>query len=479
MREKEKKQEETLKGTINIASGQIGAFTARFNSASTDAMIEGMDVFRALRDSIGSNDKGHGNLFEAIEAAKFNADAARKNSNLNAQVSAHPTCPQFVKDVHSKADILIHKDGNVVREVQAKCYDRNSTAAVKLADRDYNGMQRLVPKDRESEVRRLTEKGAKQNNIYKDGFKDVKENLSGELKHENVCSGGTTYEEAVFARNYPKTYAALSEIKYVGKEAGNAGAGAAVGGMVIGGAISSVQNGYKVFKGELEATVALTNIAKDGVKAGAKSGVTGATGAVIRYGANKAGLSALAKSNITTAIAAGMIDCGVVIYRFVKGEISSEECMIKLGHNGFSTTNGILVGAGAGALFGVGAAIIGSVAGYMLASAVYHSTVAILQNAKLAQKEAERVKLLCEQAITNLRKQREEFTNNLDAKLKKFRSEFYPLLDSLDVAIQLNDFGTASGSLVDFAVFFGRKLQFANFQEFDEFMTESKESLCF
>ncbi len=182
------KQQETAahrqsvaRNTTGFVAGQVGATLSGNEAAASDAMIEGMDVFRKIFDLEGGNIKKFGNLFECIEAAKFNADAAIKGSNLKAQVTAMPTNPSMPPDRNSSGgpDIVIQDSGKTVREVQAKCNDKAYQGAYEIKDSDYAGMQRVVPKDKEERVRELVESRAEkvsvdgQKSVYADDYQDA------------------------------------------------------------------------------------------------------------------------------------------------------------------------------------------------------------------------------------------------------------------------------------------------------------------
>ena len=94
-----KKSPQKLNTTIG--AGIYGASVAKFNANATDAMIEGMDLFREAAAKLGAvNPKiAQGNLFEYIEAAKFNADAALQDSSLQAIVTAAEGNPHDAGDL--------------------------------------------------------------------------------------------------------------------------------------------------------------------------------------------------------------------------------------------------------------------------------------------------------------------------------------------------------------------------------------------
>ena len=108
---------------------------------STNAAVDGMDLFRWKMGTPiiqnGHFDQQKGNLFEYIEAAKFNADAAGKGMSARAVVTD-------VYDQGAAADILIKEGGKVQKEVQAKFVkssnkDVEEVYLIRLVDRRDTG----------------------------------------------------------------------------------------------------------------------------------------------------------------------------------------------------------------------------------------------------------------------------------------------------------------------------------------------------
>ena len=181
---------------------------------STNAAVDGMDLFRWKMGTPiiqnGHFDQQKGNLFEYIEAAKFNADAAGKGMSARAVVTD-------VYDQGAAADILIKEGGKVQKEVQAKFVkssnkDVENSAARSVFDQaggqkghwgKYKGMDRLIRKDEHynaegsmlDEAKKLAKSRAESGSIHAEDFKDVHEHLTDELHYGDASSGGTTVEE--------------------------------------------------------------------------------------------------------------------------------------------------------------------------------------------------------------------------------------------------------------------------------------------
>lgn len=466
-------KKESLDKTASLAASQAGAFASSQQTAATDAFFQGMDLFRqaAERHHKVPHTISQGNLFEYIEAAKFNADAALKGSTLRAHVTAAEGAPT------AAADLFIKNGDQVVREVQAKSSDHSAWLTHSLADSKYNNMQKLVPKGQEDRVRELAQARADTGTLKANEHLDTVKNVTDELSHDGVASGGTSYKESRFATDDPKIYAAANELKFVAKEAGSAGLKGGVTGFVVGGAISVVSNAFALSKGNVTWKEAGQAVMTDAGKSGLRSGATGALGAVVRTGASKAGFAALSKSNVATAIAAGMIDVGVTLYDLVQGDISGEEAMEKVGQTGVSTISSIYAGAAAGALFGPVGMIVGSAAAYLVASQLFQACWSLAEHAKLSDERASQLLVWAEEAAQVMEQQRLEFENRVEETLQVRRSEFTNLFVNIDVGMVTKDPSVTTRALTELVSMFGQKLQFASFEEFDRFMLESDEPL--
>ena len=373
-------KDSSLRGATTFGAGAVGAASSSAEAAAADVLREGMELL--LRRTGGTalptgQLKGH--LLEYIEAARFNDRAAPARSDLQARVTAAEGRP------HALADIEIVDGGQVVKEVQAKASERAEWIASQQADPRYADMDRLVPKDQADRVREISQRRTTTLGIEGDprtgDWRESSDRIKGELTQGDVRSGGTSTEELEFAAESPRMFAAVEEARAVGREAAAAAGPAAAAGVVLGGMISVVRNGGAYRRGEIDARQAATNVARDAAGSGLRGGATGVAGVAIRHAAHKAGLPTLAKSNVASAVAASLIEAGITVYDYAKGDISPAEAAERLGNNGCSTLAGIYTGATAGAIFGP----VGSVAGYMLSSSVYQSSIAVQRDAGLAE----------------------------------------------------------------------------------------------
>ena len=437
------------KKTTDFTAGLVGAQCASLDAAASDAMREGMDKFQQAAKSNLDNSKLKGKLFEYIEAAKFNTDAASKGAGVKSHVMA-------AEGQHkTKHDIEFRKSGKVVGKAQLKAHKNPTDAKRALQDRQYDGMKKQTVKDHEMKI----------------------SDASGEMKQGEVSSGGTTHNELMCATNGPKAYAARKELGQVLDEASSAGKAAAAAGAIMGGSVSAIRNLYAYSKGHKDGEQAALDIARDTGESAARSGAAGSLGAVIRHVGSKAGIKALTKSNIATAVASGIIDAGATVLKFAKGENSAEDTALRLGDTGCGALSGIYGGAAAGAIFGPPGAIVGSIVGYMLSTSVYQSCIVILQETRLAEEEADRVVALCDEAVRSMDRQRSEFEAKFAIYMEVRQATFDGYFEKVDSALASNDPDKAVRALSGLARSFGKKFKFVEFGEFQKFMIESKEPL--
>lgn len=470
-------KDSSLRGATAFGAGAIGAASSSAEAAASDVLRDGMALLlkRMNGTSLHPNQlKGH--LFEYIEAARFNERAALARSQLQAKITFEDGRP------HAPADIEIVKGGKVIKGVQAKASDDPHWIARKQADPKYEGLDRLAPKDQADRVREISEERARTLEAKGDPdaviWRESADRTTGELHQGEVRSGGTSTNELEFAAKSPRKFVALEETRAVGREAVTAGAAAAAAGAVLGGMISVVRNQAAYRRGEIDARQAAKRVAVDAASSGLRGGATGATGVFIRHAAHKAGLPTLSKSNIASAVAASLIEAGITVYDYVNGEISPEEAAERLGENGCSTLAGIYVGAAAGAIFGPAGAVVGSVAGYMLAGFVYQSCIAVQRDARLAEEAMLRVTALCAEAGRVLDQQREDFEARLRDHLNERQANFDGYFDAIHDAVERERTADAISALSGLVGSAGQELRLANFEEFDDLMMNSDAPLA-
>ena len=465
-------------GIAAFAGGAHGAAASAPQAAGADSLRDGMDLFRAAAERLTNVDVGQskGNLFEYIEAARFNRAAAEAGSELKAIVTAAAGAPTAPDDLR-----IMHHD-EVVKRLQAKVSESSTRMASAQADPKYEGMDRLVPSDKAELVRNYSEVLAGRHGPGPDSkgrdWSDSAPRIRGETEAEGISSEGTTLAETIEAGKAPGRFALKEELGAVASEVKVSAAQAALAAAVVGGAMSAVRNGVAVFRGDKGVGEAVRDASVDAARSGVRGAAVGATGAVIRTAAVRGGLQSLAKANVATALAAAAVESGVIAWQLTRGEIDAAEAAERLGRTGVATGSGLFFGGAAALLIpGPGWAVAGSMAGYMLASSLYQGCLAILKGARLAEEEADQLVALADAAIAQLTSQRAEFEARLDEALEARDERWAHALTRVDLAMASATPEGAVDGLSDLAVLFDSQLAFRSRADFDRFMLEGDEPL--
>ena len=453
-----------------VSGAVIGAQMASKEANASDVLHSGLNLFMKEAGAKAKTKLSFkkGNLFEYILAAKFNSDAARKGSTDEAVVNA-------ARGRRGLSDIDIIRNGETLVESQVKA-GTPEYEAWELSRPDYDGMQKIVPTDHVDRVRTIA-----QNSDFKPSdprnYPDTAATAQGGLRHGQVSSGRTTSSELKRATQSHVRYTIEQNLRQMSREVVVTGIHAAGASAAMGFAESAIRNGITYFKRDIDGGQAAQNVITDTAKAGGRSWVTGATGAVIRNAASRGGLKVLAKSNIAIAVAAGLIEVGIVVYDYAKGTIDGREAGERLGGAACGTASSIGTGAALGALFGPAGSIVGGIVGYLLSSHVYQSCVAVFKGAHLAEEEAVRVVALCQRAMKDMYRQRAQFEEWVASYLGNRQATFDRCFIVIDNALLTNQPDNCIRALGDLVSSYGQTLQFGSFRDFDRFMIETKNPL--
>ena len=486
-----KAAKDASKTTGNLV-GNMASVNAQ-NSAN--AAVDGMDLFRWKMGTPiiqnGHFDQQKGNLFEYIEAAKFNADAAGKGMSARAVVTD-------VYDQGAAADILIKEGGKVQKEVQAKFVkssnkDVENSAARSVFDQaggqkghwgKYKGMDRLIRKDEHynaegsmlDEAKKLAKSRAESGSIHAEDFKDVHEHLTDELHYGGASSGGTTFEEVQMAYESPEKYAKAFERKAVKAEMKCTAANMAKASFVTTGILSGVTNMFEVFQDKKELAEALHDVGADAIKGAARGGATGVVSTAIRYKGIKAGSALLSDSAAATVMAGGIIDGGVALYSYARGEIDEQQLKEQLVDTTAKAATTIYFTKAVGAIMGSAVNPILPMVVYTTASYVVTCTREIIKNAKLNAEENDRITAILQESIREMNEYHEEFKQHVAKCEERQRRMFDRFIDTFEYNLETGEnYDQALYAICQFADEAGIALQHVVFDEFSNAM-RSKES---
>ncbi len=461
--------------------------------AATNVAVDGMRLFQDKVNSPivqnGQFEFYKGNLFEYIEAAKFNTVAARAGNQTRAIVT------DSIGRSADAADIELVRDGKVLEQVQAKFSTSSKAAADSVTmqrNPKYQGMQRLIRKDENyldmatgerttllSKSKSLAKNRAgTEGNIYQDQYRDVYENLTDELHLGDISSGGTTLEEVRAADENPVHYAKSFERKQMLGEMKESAANMAKASFVTTGLISGVINMFDVFRDKKDLADALHDVGADAVKGAVRGGATGVISTAIRYQGIKAGSALLTDGLASTVMAGGLIDGGVALYSYAKGEINHEELTEALIDTTAKATTTIYFTKAVTAIMGKSVSPIVPLAVYTTASYVFTATREIIKNAKLNEEEYNRMTALLEEStrrINEYNQQLHDYLLRCEVGQRRIMSEF---LTSFNYSMKTGkNYDEAIFAISRFAEQAGITLQYLDFEDFGSAM-KNKEVFC-
>lgn len=485
-----------VKDASKTTENLVGNMASSNAQNATNAAVDGMDLFRwKIGTPIIQNghfDQQKGNLFEYIEAAKFNADAASKGMSAKAVVTD-------VYDQGAAADILIKDGGRVQKEVQAKfvksvsCKGIERSAANSVFDQaggqrghwgKYNGMDRLIRKDEHynadgsmlKEAKKLAKNRAESQDIHAGDFRDVHEHLTDELHYGDATSGGTTFEEVQMAYETPEKYAKAFERKAVKVEMKCTAANMAKASFVTTGIVSGVTNMFEVFQDKKELDAALHDVGADAIKGAARGGATGIVSTAIRYKGIKAGSALISDSVAATVMAGGIIDGGVALYSYARGEIDEQQLKEQLVDTTAKAATTIYFTKAAETIMGSAVNPILPMVVYITASYVVTCTREIIKNANLNAAEYDRMTAILLESAREMDEYHEEFKKHVARCEERQRKMFDRFIDTFEYNLETGEnYDQAIYAICQFADEAGVALQYVEFDEFSRAM-KSKES---
>ena len=265
---------------IKFSASQLAAFLSFNEALSTNEVMSGMDLFneaaKNLEDVPSQIKKG--NLYEYIESAKYNVDAAEKATDFRSKVTAAEGRPQDAADI----EIYDNKSGELLSEHQLKSSIDPARTNRQFNKEQYDGMDKVTHPEHAEQI-----SGAK-----------------GAIDYGGASSGGTSLDEVIFATEHPKLFSSyLESVQLMEEGLSNTGY-AAVAGALVKGSIGLVESGFSLND---------TNIKNEIILSAKNSALIGSSGTVIRYGANNFNMDALSHGNVATAFAACTIGIGKIL----------------------------------------------------------------------------------------------------------------------------------------------------------------------
>ena len=467
-----------------VASQIANEYNKNFQEG-TDVLFHGMELFRYKGERTANVgwEQAKGNLFEYIEGAKL----ARNSAN-----AGHGQYDKFVVTDLGKEqggfgghtdpdDFRIMKDGEVIARGQAKVNNDPNNTANKFLDPKYQGMERITTSDTVEAVKDALNRKLAQGEISQRKYDEVMTNIRTGLTDERtgISSGGTSTEELRRFRGEDGKIDVDEVIRYSKElerqqmfvEISDATLKGTVGGAVMGGVVTGVTEFFEVYKDRKKLDEALKNTGLAVAKGGARGGLTGFLSSTVRIFAKKQEIPVLSNGTAATALAAGVVDCGVSIYNYVNGEISREQLREELKGTVVKSASAYYFTTALQATLGVGSGVFIPMAIYSITSSMIMATKSIIEQAELNAQQYRRAKELLDEEYLMLH----EYRTQLDKELKAFRKDrketFATFLNSFDQAAFVTaDYSAAINSIVVLSNSMKFSLQHKEFAEFKKAM---------
>ena len=416
-----------------------------------------------------------GHSFEFVETLKFNAASALAGSPLQAATTASQ------RQSTAAADIVISHGEVAVREVQAKLYADALGTLRALDNETYDGMQRLVATDKADEVRDLLSRrlDMDREGIHIAGYEDVKRNLTGELHHDGISSGGTSRLEADLAAEDPARWLRDQSVGAMVNETLTTAAIGAAAGAVFTGAAQSLRLGLQARHGELSITEAIVEIATTSATAAVWSGSAAGLAKVVEIGArNTELLSALAETTAPIAVASATISTGQVAYEYALGRIGRDELIDRCGEVALRNTGAWACGVVGQTVIPIPmvGALVGSTVGYAASAVVLEGFKLARVAAANADDALARLAVLETEVMIAI-KRLEECRLALEATIANeaalFESTIVPSMDRLEEALTNGRATDGMNALAALHLELGAKLDWSTLPEFDNFMADT------
>lgn len=466
------------------ASDQLSNVQNINQQNATDAAIDGMELLKWKADRVSKVgfEQSKGNLFEYIENAKLNRNLAEAGVSLDRiSLTDVPLSKGGFGENTAPDDFRLIKNGEIVSRVQAKFNNNPTRAAQNFVNEKYYEMQRLAPSDQIPAIReQLTDmynKGQISSKAYSDAIKELKEN-GLEDPVSGICSGGTTTEEILSLKGNDEkvsieaveSYANLFELKQYANEVSSAALKGATTGAIFNGLISSVENTLQVFNDEKDIKDAVSNVLYDTGKGAIRGGAVASTAAALRIMGKKSGVAVLSDSAASTALAGGLIDCGVTLFEYANGEITKDELVYELNSNVVKTTSVIYIAKSLSLALGtfspLSSMIVYTIAGYVISS-----TQAIIQNANLSAEAYRRMEEIYNESAYQASIYREKLDDEMKAYNEQNRKTMRSLLDTFEKNMTESfDYDALVSGMLEFASLQGMEIKNATYDSFCEAM---------
>ncbi len=244
---------------------------------------------------------------------------------------------------------------------------------------------------------------------------------------------------------------------------------------VTAGIISGITNMFEVLKDEKTLSEALEDVGGEMVEGAVRGGATGVVSTAIRYHGLKTGSAILSDSSAATILAGGLIDSGVSLYAYAKGEIDSEELVRELQDTAVKSVSTVYFTKAVSAVVGAANPFV-PMAVYTVASYVVTTGRELIQEAALNEAEYDRLRAIVEESTRTTKEYRRQLEMNMSLYSSKQRAIMTKFLVSFEYNIETGEnYDQALFSILDFADQTGIALQHRTLEEFSKAMNSDED----
>lgn len=258
-----------------------------------------------------------------------------------------------------------------------------------------------------------------------------------------------------------------------------AGANGAIAAGQMTATMSGITNVVAVINGEKTADEAICDIAKDSVKSTATGYLVSGSTTTVAQAFSKSSnelVKLLTNANVSGKIISTVIITYDTVEKYVKGEITTNQCVLELGEKGsVLATSGysMMIGQAVIPIPIVGAAI-GALVGASLTSGIYKSLTSCLQKNEAEYQEMQRVIDECNAIAEEERRYRAELEKYLEQYFKEYRYCFSTALSAIDSAFASGDVDGVISGANQITKKLGGNVYYENFDEFKNFLASDE-----
>ncbi len=477
-------KENYLKWHEHLAD-QIASDATKHIQTGTDVTVDAMKhfVWKGERCANVGYEQAKGNLYEYIENAKFVRNYANSGNGVldKMPVTDLPESRGGFGGHTAPDDFRVIRDGKELFQAQAKVNNDVHNTAVNFVNPKYEGMQRITTADQYENVIAELDKMAAKGEISRAAYQDAVTNIRQRLTDDSsgVTSGGTTTKELLQFKGRDgkidvdavRSYARKFEMQQMSHEVASSAINGMASRAIMTGVISGVSNLFDVYKDKKTLNQALKETGLAVKDSAVKGGLVGAGSAILRFIGLKQEITALSRGNVATAMASAIVDCGVSIYAYSKGEISKEKLQKELQSTIISASSAYYFTEALKATLGVSSGVFLPMAIYSVTSSMIMATRALIKQARLNAQEYNRIAELLKEETRVLKEYRKE----LNREFAKFRNERKQAMDDFlyafdNCAFNTLDYSGAIDSMIILSNNLGFALQHKEFKDFDAAM---------